>query len=87
MAVQTVLDFREEFLNKSSDPSKLALGLTQDGLYERNYLSVYSLMPHTDDMATEDLYQYTLVRQGPSINDVASIWGEGVGHGVKGLDM
>lgn len=66
-SVQIVLDFREEFLNKPNDTSKLALGLTAEGSYERNYLSVYSLMPHTDDMAIEDLYQYALVRGSLSV--------------------
>ena len=40
-------------------------GLTEEGRYERNYLTVYELMTHTDDMSTEDLYQYSTV--GPTV--------------------
>ena len=36
-------------------------GVTQEGRYERNYLSVYDLMTHTSDMVTDDLFQYSLV--------------------------
>ena len=36
-------------------------GLTEEGRYERNYLTVYELMTHTDDISTEDLYQYSTV--------------------------
>ena len=36
-------------------------GVTEEGRYERNYLSVYDLMTHTSDMVTDDLFQYSLV--------------------------
>ncbi|KAK7098507.1 SET and MYND domain-containing protein 4-like [Littorina saxatilis] len=35
-------------------------GVTKEGRYERNYLSVYDLMTHTADMTTDDLFQYSL---------------------------
>ena len=36
-------------------------GVTSSGQYERNYLTVFALMPHIDDMHSEDLVQYGLV--------------------------
>ena len=43
---------------KPSDPR----GLTSDGKDNRNYLAVYELMPHIEDMPTEDLIQYAMVK-------------------------
>ena len=37
-------------------------GLTNDGQYERNYLTVYHLMTHSKDIPPQDLFQYSLVR-------------------------
>ena len=45
----------------AANNEKLIPGLTSEGQYERNYLSVYELMPHADNMAPEDLFQYTMV--------------------------
>ena len=36
-------------------------GVTSSGQYEWNYLTVFALMPHIDDMHSEDLVQYGLV--------------------------
>ena len=38
-------------------------GVTSDGTYECNYVAVYHLMSHSEDMLPEDLFQYTLVRR------------------------
>ena len=40
-------------------------GLDKRGLYDRNYLTVYELMPHSENMQPEDLVQYTVVRKNP----------------------
>ena len=52
-------DFRSS--TKDSRTVDGIAGLTEEGRYERNYLTVYELMTHTDDMSTEDLYQYSTV--------------------------
>ena len=44
-----------------SDPD-IVPGLTEEGTYALNYLSVYELMPHDDNIQAEDLFQYSLVR-------------------------
>ena len=36
-------------------------GIAADGKYKRDYLTVYDLMPHTNDLQTGDLLQYALV--------------------------
>ena len=47
-------------------------GLTDSGVYDRNYLSVYDLMSHVEDMHTDDVVQYTLVSMSPQCS--VSIW-------------
>lgn len=36
-------------------------GVREGGRYERDYLTVYDLMPHSGNMDTGDLFQYSLV--------------------------
>ena len=52
-------DFRKSV--KNTNKAERIPGLTESGKYERNYLTVYDLMTHTEDMNIEDLYQYSLV--------------------------
>ena len=52
-------DFRESI--KNTNKADRIAGLTESGKYERNYLTVYDLMTHTEDMNVEDLYQYSVV--------------------------
>ena len=52
-------DFRES-VRKTNKTERIP-GLTESGKYERNYLTVYNLMTHTEDMNVEDLYQYSVV--------------------------
>ena len=53
------VDFRES-VRKTNETEGIP-GLTESGKYERNYLTVYDLMTHTEDMNIEDLYQYSVV--------------------------
>lgn len=36
-------------------------GVTEEGTYDKTYLSVYDLMTHALDIETADSFQYTLV--------------------------
>ena len=58
-------DFRDSLKN-GNRVDRIA-GLTDWGKYERNYLTVYDLMTHTEDMTIEDLYQYSLVSSFPVV--------------------
>nr|KAG5688677.1 hypothetical protein BaRGS_014388 [Batillaria attramentaria] len=50
-----------EFLRNHHERRSTVPGLTKEGRYERNYLSVYDLMTHAEDMQTEDMFQYSLL--------------------------
>ena len=56
-------DFREEYdrLLHSEGGSNRLPGVSVNGKYERNYLTVYELMPHSEHMEVDDLFQYTMV--------------------------
>lgn len=56
--------FLTEFLQDEKQRSGRVPGLTPEGRYERNYLTVFDLMTHTDDMMLDDLFQYSLVSYG-----------------------
>ena len=63
------LDFRQN-LEKLRSEDRQIPGLTERGKYERNYLSVYDLMTHTEDMATEDLLKYSIVSIGKNVKRI-----------------
>ena len=52
-------DFRGSV--KNTNKANRIPDITESGKYERNYLTVYDLMTHTEDMNIEDLYQYSIV--------------------------
>ncbi|KAK7469794.1 hypothetical protein BaRGS_00036171 [Batillaria attramentaria] len=54
------LDLLHSFLRNHHERRSTVPGLTKEGRYERNYLSVYDLMTHAEDMQTEDMFQYSL---------------------------
>lgn len=54
-----LLDFKSKKVD-SVCPKKTA-GLTKAGQYDVNYLSVYMLMAHSNNMLAEDLLQYAMV--------------------------
>lgn len=54
------LPFLLEFLSPHHNQRGAVAGLTSEGRYERNYLSVFDLMTHEHDMQTADLLQYSL---------------------------
>ncbi|XP_025086995.1 SET and MYND domain-containing protein 4-like isoform X3 [Pomacea canaliculata] len=60
IVVTAGLRFLLEFLQDEKQRSGRVPGLTPEGRYERNYLTVFDLMTHTDDMMLDDLFQYSL---------------------------
>ncbi|XP_064601173.1 SET and MYND domain-containing protein 4-like [Liolophura sinensis] len=57
--LQSVRDLRAQ-LSALDGPQQGIDGVNKAGLYDTDYWSVFHLMPHTDDMVTDDLLQYTL---------------------------
>ncbi|XP_069133259.1 SET and MYND domain-containing protein 4-like [Argopecten irradians] len=62
--LQFLLEFKES-LKKLSDQERQSGkekigGVSEDGVYGRGYLTVYDLMPHSQNLVTEDLFQYSL---------------------------
>ncbi|XP_076450238.1 protein-lysine N-methyltransferase SMYD4-like [Babylonia areolata] len=60
MGLPSLLDFLDRREERESLVPEAIPGVTQEGRYERNYLSVFDLMTHTDDMVIDDLFQYSL---------------------------
>ncbi|KAL8614446.1 hypothetical protein ACOMHN_007782 [Nucella lapillus] len=58
MGLPSLQDFLEQ-REEGCAPGSIA-GVTEEGRYERNYLAVFDLMTHSQDMAVEDLFQYSL---------------------------
>ncbi|GAB1600499.1 SET and MYND domain-containing protein 4-like [Argonauta hians] len=57
--LQFLLDFQKSYPQDTCHKPDIA-GLTVDGHYETNYLSVYELLTHSDLLAVEDNLQYTV---------------------------
>lgn len=54
-------DFRSKLTTEFYQNADRIGGIGTDGTYDRTYLSVYDLMTHSEDIETEDSFQYTLV--------------------------
>ncbi|KAK3592512.1 hypothetical protein CHS0354_013846 [Potamilus streckersoni] len=58
--LQFLINFKNEYQEICSENISLVPGLDRDGQYARNYLTVFNLMTHTEDMNTSDLFQYSM---------------------------
>ncbi|XP_064634402.1 SET and MYND domain-containing protein 4-like isoform X2 [Lineus longissimus] len=53
--LQYLLESKDDYKSTEQVP-----GLTKEGVYDFGYPSVYHLMPHSDKMKVEDVFQYTM---------------------------
>ncbi|XP_033753100.1 SET and MYND domain-containing protein 4-like [Pecten maximus] len=62
--LQFLLGFKEKLQNLSDQERQSGKvrvgGVSEDGIYGRGYLTVYDLMPHSQHLVLEDLFQYSL---------------------------